>query len=126
MKGKFDWYQMAFFGAFALAVAVTAGIATVTWFNVSFSDSLFSLGGSSIDIATAIGVAALVGVWLTNDTDLDDLDDMSKYVLLGAVGLLVAVPFIPQVGDVVTSSDAAASAFIVLECVAYAVAAWMG
>ncbi|WP_255148992.1 hypothetical protein [Halorarius halobius] len=124
-----DWLDFALAGLFTLATAVTVGIATVQIFDVQFSDAVVSLGGSSLDVATLFSLGTLAFMFITNDNtsvgDLGEFDDVYGVSLVATVGLTLAIPLVPAVEDLVTSSDFLRTAVVGVMSVGYATAAWI-
>jgi FtsH-binding integral membrane protein len=121
----FDWYDMVMAGFFTLATAVTVGIASVTLFNTAFSDALFSLGDSEITVATALSLAILGFVYVTNDNDIDSMDDFYTAALVGTIGLTLAIPLFPPVEDLVTTNDLMRSLTIAVMAIGYGAASYI-
>ncbi|WP_053946695.1 hypothetical protein [Halolamina sediminis] len=125
---------MLVLGMFSAAVMV--GIAEISAFGFSLSDS-FTFLGNTTTLAWVVAVGTFVGTIVTNDhTDLltaggprklldSSLDDMYGYTVLAAGGLLVAWVFVPQVADFVTGSDLWGVAYIGLVASSQITLGWL-
>jgi len=132
-KLEFDPTDTALTLALAISGFIMTGIATFTLFDVSFTDTIFSVGGYNITIAYAMSVVALAGTIYTNENtgidtlsdDIKDLDDYYKYATIATGGLIAAWLFIPAVGDFFTSSDAMALVYVGVTTTGQFVLGWM-
>jgi hypothetical protein len=124
-RTTFDWYDMVMAGFFSLATAVTVGIASVQLFDTAFSDAVFSLGGSEITVATVFSLLVLGFVYVTNDNDISSMDDFYTAALVGTVGLTLAIPLVPPVENLVTTSDLMRSLTIAVMSVGYGAASYI-
>jgi len=122
-----DWYDFVLAAFYTLSAAVTVGIASVRLFDVQWTDAVLSLGGSEIQVATAFALGSLGITWVTNEhsTRVTDLDDLYKFALIGTVGLTLAIPLIPAVEDVVTSSDFLRAGVVVIMAIGYGAVAYI-
>jgi hypothetical protein len=66
---------------------------------------VFSLGGSEITVATVFSLLVLGFVYVTNDNDISSMDDFYTAALVGTLGLTLAIPLVPPVENLVTTSD---------------------
>lgn len=130
---EFDPTDTALTLALAISGFIMTGIATFTLFDVSFTDTLFSLGGYDITIAYAMSVVAIAGTIYTNDNteldslsnDIKNLDDYYKYATVATLALVGAWLFIPAVQDFFTSSDAMALVYVGVTTTGQFVLGWM-
>ena len=125
-------------GALVLAIfsaAVMTGIATVSAFGVSMSDT-FTVAGISTSIAWLVTVGTFAGVVITNDhTDLlsadgfekmkNDMDNMYAYAVLGSAALLVGWVLFPAVASFFQSQDLWGVIYIAGVAVAQVGLGWM-
>jgi len=112
---EIDTEDAAVFAIFGLGAAASVGIADVQLFGFAFSDPMPFLEIGSATVATLVSLICFGWIWITNEPDLDTLDDNYTYMVLGTVALIVAVPLIPSLHDFVTSSDVTALAAVLVQ-----------
>ena len=105
MYGEIDFEDAILSPLFVIAAAVSTGLATVTIFDTSLGGTMFSAGGQEIGYASVISVAVLGAAWVTNQPDLDNMDDMESYAVIGTAIAVVGVPLIPALHSFVTGND---------------------
>jgi hypothetical protein len=112
---EIDNEDAAVFAVFGLAAAATVGIANVELFGYAFTDALTHMGGTAIPVATAVSAAAFGWIWVTNEPNLDNIEDNYRYATIGTVTLIVAIPFIDPLNAFVTSNDVIALAAVLVQ-----------
>ena len=126
--------------AFGISALVTLGIVQLTAYSGTINlGETYSVGGLNMSLAFLIQVVAVGVIAWTNEMDLDFLrawddsvrgdygakyDELSRWAALGMVALLVGVEFIPQVNDLVTSSDALATIVFLIEAAGVWAISW--
>ena len=142
MYGQIDVEDALAGTAFALSAAVSTGVATISVIGYDLSGELINLSGTSISMALAISVAALLTAYGTNrmygsgapsnlDTDLNDIASGSAsietYVAIATVGVIVANGFnVMGASDFIMANDWAGIAVLATESAGYYVISWMG
>lgn len=129
--GEIDKEDAALAALFGLAAATSVGIADVSLFSHSFSDTLFTLGDQAVTFATVVSAVVLGFVYVTNEPDLDriramDNGDWYWYAVIATVLVIVAVPFVPSVQDAVRSNDLLALAVLAVESTGYVAISYLG
>ena len=125
--GQVDDEDAVLFGAFVLAIAVMAERATVgPFWDYTMSDVLVEWAGLEVTVALVIALGVLVGVYITNETDLDKLDTEYYVAAVATPAVLVLMAWVPEFQDFVTSSDIAALAFIGLAAAGYVAVSFFG
>lgn len=66
---------------------------------------MFSLGGSVITVATVFPLLVLGFVYVTNDNDISSMDEFYTAALVGTISLTLAIPLVPPIEDLATTSD---------------------
>lgn len=112
---EIDTEDAAVFAIFGLGAAASVGIADVQLFGYAFSDPMPFLEVGSATIATLVSLLCFGWIWVTNEPDLDKLDDNYRYAVFGTLALIVAVPLVPQLMQFVTSSDVVALAAVMVQ-----------
>lgn len=115
MKGKVDSEDAILAPLFTLSAGASVGIANVSLFGYSIQDIAFSIGGQGIAIAAVLAALALGVAFVTNETDLGQLDDEYYYASIATVGLVVAMPLVPAAHDFAVSNDFVALLVVVIE-----------
>lgn len=123
-KGEFDKEDVALAGIFVLAAASTVGIARVELFNTAFSDVIVSsLGG--LTLGTLLSGGILVFAYLTNDNDINNLDDTYKYTVALTAALIVGIAVSPGMEDFVTQNDLFKLTAVIVQSLGYAAVSYM-
>lgn len=113
------------------------GIVELVAYDGAFDlDQTYAIAGFDVSLAFFVSAGALGIIMLTNelgapdlmfwdDGDDDELDEIYGGAILGTVGLLVAVEFVPQVNDFILSSDVAGTAAFLTSVVAVWAIVWI-
>ena len=120
MQGEVDTEDAFLSSIFALSAGAAVGIADVSMFGFSLADTGFTMGGTTISIGAMLAAGALAAAYLTNEPNLDTLEDEYRYAVFGTVALVVAIPLVPSLNQFVTSND-----FIALAAVSVQSAGFM-
>lgn len=111
---------------FALAGAVTTGVASITIMDYDLSTAVISTSSQDISAAAIIAVLAVVFAYITNKPDFSRLGQQETALALGTIGLVALVPLVPAVNDFVTGSDVFGLVVLAVEAAGYYVLSWMG
>mgnify|MGYP006291348037 CR=1 FL=1 len=112
---EIDKEDAAVFSLFGLGAASSVGIADVQLFGYAFSDPMPFVDVGSATVATLVSLLCFGWIWITNDPDIDKLDDVYRYMVLGTAALIVAVPMVTQLHTFITSNDAIALAAVMVQ-----------
>jgi hypothetical protein len=119
MKGQVDSEDAILAPVFTLAAAASVGIADVTLFNTSITDTVFSLGSTGISYAVILGLAALGIAYITNESDLSKLDQEYYYAAIATPALMLGLEFMPALADFASGSDFIALGFVAVEAAGF-------
>jgi cytosine/uracil/thiamine/allantoin permease len=100
---------------FAIAGAVTVGIADVSVMGYDLSTSVISTASQSISAASILAILAVAAAYVTNEPDFSRMGQTQT-----------GVPLVPAIGDVVLGNDILGLAVLAIEAVGYYVLSWMG
>lgn len=125
---------------FAIAGGVALGIISLTAYGGTFDlGSTHSIAGVSMTLAFLLQAVSVVAVAWTNEMDLAFLkawdsdvrgsrgkkyDDLSRWLALAMVALVVGIEFIPEVNNTVTGSDALATVVFLVEAAGIWAISW--
>jgi len=112
---EIDKEDAAVFALFGLGAASSVGIADVQLFGYAFSDPMPYLDIGTATVATLVSLLCFAWIWITNDPDMDKLDDTYTYLVMGTVALIVAVPLVTQLHSFITANDAIALAAVMVQ-----------
>lgn len=76
-------------GLFAVSVAVSAGVASVSLLDVSLAEVIWTMDPLTVDWASAISIAILLTAYLTHMPDLSRMSSDKSVLLLLTVGIIV-------------------------------------
>ncbi len=122
--GEFDKEDVALAGIFVLAAASTVGIADVTLFDTSFSEGV-GVGVGEFTLGTLLSAGIFAFGYLTNDNDVQSLDDTYRYTVYGTLALILAPAFITPLYDIVTQNDLFRVLAVTIQSLGYAAVSYM-
>jgi len=124
--GRIDTEDAIAAPAFLVGSMVSTGIATINLFGHDLGGEAFAVGGTSLTFAFIVSVGALAFAWLSNEPELEKMDDPETYVTVATVLLLLGSEFIGAVNDIVTSSDAVGVVALVVMAAGYYAISYLG
>ena len=133
-KLDFDPIDAALTVGLAMSGFIMTGIATFSLFDVSFGDTVFTLGSYDISYAYGMSAGAIVGTVITNDNTefsslSDDIQGLQGYYMIAAISALalpIAFILLPDtVGSFFTGSDLWGVLYVVLVTSGQTALGWM-
>lgn len=131
-SGRFDIEDIVPSVVFLIVGAHQLGLSQLTLdANIQVTDNLFSLGGTGVSIAFALSFLSIAVIAVTNEMDLSDfknvaegeyytsdgnqMEEWARFAVIGMVGLVFGIEFIPGIESFVTSGDIVAIAALAVE-----------
>jgi hypothetical protein len=143
MYGKIDVEDAISSSVFSLGAAVSTGIADISVLGYDLSGSVFTLGGSNVQLAAVLSVLALVVAYATNrvygssgsdarfETDLSEIMSgratVETYIAGATLLIILANTFdIMGFNGFVMGSDIVGIVVLAVEAAGFYVFSWMG
>lgn len=123
-QGEFDKEDLGLASIYVLAAASVVGIAAVELFGTTFSDTVLNVF-NGVSLGTALSAGIFGYAYLTNDNDVQGLDDSYKYTVYATALLILSPALLPSVQDFVTQNDLFRVATVIVQSLGYAAVSYM-
>lgn len=117
--GEVDLIDAILSPAFVLSSAVATGIGTFGLFGYQFSESVVSVSGGDLTIATIISLATLGIAYGSNQVNYDELDQFELGVVLFGVASTLGLALVPAYSNLVLGSQAIGAVVVFVHGLAY-------
>lgn len=108
-----DWLLL--YPIFALGTAASLGLVQTDILPfVNLSDTFYTVANAEFTVGRIFSIAALIGVFVTRDSDVfDRVGGVELFVLYATIGLIIAPPFFPVFQETLAEGPAGVVAFLV-------------
>lgn len=117
--GKVDLNDAVVSPFFVLASGVQADLFDLVLFGFDFASVIVTLGSGTgaveITAARIIAVAAVLVAFASNKPDFDQMGAIETWVAIATIGLVLAPPFAPVLGDLITGHTVAGIVALVIQ-----------